>query len=99
MIYYNSPETIEENFSNSADKSMNNIYVNWHIILVSCGLIDIDSSTRDNTVCVIPMNQNQHDDLKQKVEWLRPYYAVDPLVANVIVNMDIVLMKWKNNAS
>ena len=96
-MLYNMPRTIEDVFCDAANKSTNDIHVKWHNILVSCGLIDIDRSTKNNTVCVKPHSNYQYDDLNQTVDWLRPYNNVDPLVATVIHKMDIVLVEWKNS--
>jgi len=90
-MLYNKPRTIEEVFSEAAKDSLNGVIVKWHVILVSCGLIDIDKSSKTNTVCVKPISQYHYNDLKQKTEWLRPYYSVDLLISTVINKMDDIL--------
>ena len=90
-MLYNQPITIEEVFSEAAKDSANGINVNWHVILVSCGLIDMDKSSKNNTVCVKPRSKYHYNDLKEKTEWLRPYYNVDPLISTVINKMDEIL--------
>jgi len=93
MMLYNKPRTIEDTFSDAAKGTIDGRNVNWHIILVSCGLIDVDKSNKFNTVCVKPSSQYHYDDLKEKTEWLRPYYLVDPLITTVINKMDDILKK------
>lgn len=90
-MLYNKFRTIEDTFSDAAKDTIDGRNVNWHVILVSCGLIDMDKSSKFNTVCVKPNGKYHYDDLKQKIEWLRPYYRVDPLITTVINNMDDIL--------
>jgi len=90
-MLYNTPRTIEETFSEAANNTANGIDVKWHVILVSCGLIDMDKSTKNNTVCIEPESQYHYNVLKEKIEWLRPYYAIDPLITTVVKKMDYIL--------
>jgi len=90
-MLYNKPRTIEAVFSEAATDTVNGKNVKWHQILVMCGLIDADKSNKKNVVCVTPSSEHQHNDLKQKTEWLRRYYTVDPLITTVVNKMDDIL--------
>jgi len=90
-MLYNQPRTIEEMFSEAAQDTVDGRSVNWYSILISCGLIDIDKSKKNNVVCVTPSSQYHYNELKEKIKWLRPYCSVAPLISDVIKKMDDIL--------
>jgi len=56
----------------------------------------MDKTSKNNTVCVKHNNQYHYNDLKEKIEWLRPYYSVVPLITTVINKMDDILEQLKS---
>ncbi len=82
------PISIPETLENLAQKAARGENPKWHVTLALIGIIDVEKSTRTKTVCTQPNDFRDYQDLMQKVDCLRPYQDLDPLVSNVIRIMD-----------
>jgi len=97
MLYNQPSPTIAETFYKTAKDSASGNNPNWHRILILVGIIDADKSTKMNPIYIEPHSKNRYNDIKQIIEWLRPYSNSDILVSNTITSMDNILKHWKNS--
>jgi len=96
MLYNQPGPTISETFYNAAKDTAAGNRPNWRKILILVGIIDADKSTKNNLIYIEPDSKNRYDDIKQKIEWLRPYSNSDILVSNTVIRMDSILKRWKD---
>jgi len=97
LMLYNQPgPTIAEMFYNAAKETAAGNKPNWHRILILVGIIDSDKSTKINPIYMEPYSKHHYNDIKQIIEWLRPYSNSDILISNTIINMDKILKNWKD---
>lgn len=104
MLYNQPGPTVEECFLTAYKKSLTGDNSYWHRTLVLSGLIDAEKSTKSKTVCTRPSSNVSYEEIKQKIEWLRPFSKSSPLVETVINKIDASLNNWeqhtkKNNQS
>ena len=97
MLYNQPGPTIAETFYNAAKETAAGNNPNWHRILVLVGIIDADKSTKTKPIYIEPYSINHYNDIKQVIEWLRPYSNLDILVYNTIIHTDKTLKHWKDS--